>query len=310
VSKPLILIAEDSATIRAVLTAQLTDSGYRVVAATNGREALERFAQDRPDVALLDIDMPELDGMGVLDVVVGDPELATIPVVFLTGRATSEDVAEGLARGAHDYLRKPVESSELAARVRAALRTKGLADELRERNAELELLATTDHLTGLYNRRFVVRELERLILRAGRHGHPLSVAMLDIDHFKSINDQHGHAVGDAVLIEVAARIKRRLRGDDMVGRWGGEEFLLVLPETLPEGTGIVAESVRAAIADEALALVAGSLDVTASIGWATWEPGDGSDNLLGRADLALYSAKAAGRNTVRPGSVTRQPESA
>jgi CheY-like chemotaxis protein len=105
VTEPLILIAEDSATIRAVLTAQLTASGYRVVAATNGREALERFAQDRPDVALLDIDMPELDGMGVLDVVVADPELATIPVVFLTGRATSEDVAEGLARGAHDYLR-------------------------------------------------------------------------------------------------------------------------------------------------------------------------------------------------------------
>ena len=303
-SKPLILIAEDSATIRAVLTAQLTDSGYRVVAATNGREALERFAQDRPDVALLDIDMPELDGMGVLDVVVADPELATIPVVFLTGRATSEDVAEGLARGAHDYLRKPVESSELAARVRAALRTKGLADELRERNAELERLATTDHLTGLYNRRFVGRELERLILRARRHGQSISVAMLDIDHFKSINDEHGHAVGDAVLIEVAARIRRRLRGDDMVGRWGGEEFLLVLPETSPEGTGIVAESVRAAIGDEPLSLATGSLDVTASIGWATWEPSDASDDLLGRADFALYEAKAAGRNTVVAASAT------
>ena len=308
-SKPLILIAEDSATIRAVLTAQLTASGYRVVAATNGREALERFAQDRPDVALLDIDMPELDGMGVLDVVVADPELATIPVVFLTGRATSEDVAEGLARGAHDYLRKPVESSELAARVRAALRTKELADELRERNAELERLATTDHLTGLYNRRFVGRELERLILRARRHRQSVSVAMLDIDHFKSINDEHGHAVGDAVLIEVAARIRRRLRGDDLVGRWGGEEFLLILPVTSPEGTAIVAESVRAAIGDEPLLLpTVGSLDVTASIGWATWEPGDASDDLLGRADLALYAAKAAGRNTVVPAALSPQPE--
>ncbi len=131
-SQPLVLVAEDSPTIRAVLTAQLGAHGYRVVQATNGREALERLWQDSPDVALLDIDMPELDGMEVLDVVVSEPELATIPVLFLTGRASSEDVAEGLARGAHDYLRKPVESTELAARVRAALRTKRLADELRE----------------------------------------------------------------------------------------------------------------------------------------------------------------------------------
>jgi diguanylate cyclase (GGDEF)-like protein len=153
----------------------------------------------------------------------------------------------------------------------------------------------------------VGRELERLILRARRHAQSVSVAMLDIDHFKSINDEHGHAVGDAVLIEVAARIRRRLRGDDLVGRWGGEEFLLVLPETSPEGTHIVAESVRAAIGDEALLLTTGLLVVTASIGCATWESSDASDDLLGRADLALYAAKAAGRNTVVPASVTPQP---
>lgn len=302
-SQPLVLVAEDSPMIRAVLTAQLGAHGYRVVQATNGREALERLWQDSPDVALLDIDMPELDGMEVLDVVVGEPELATIPVLFLTGRASPEDVAEGLARGAHDYLRKPVESTELAARVRAALRTKRLADELRERNAQLQRLATTDELTGLYNRRHLGRELERLILRARRHGQLISVAMLDIDHFKAVNDEHGHAVGDTVLVEVAARLERRLRGDDLVGRWGGEEFLFVLSETPAEGAQIVAESVRAVIGDEPIALAVGAVAVTASIGWASWEMSDGSDDLLARADLALYAAKAAGRNTVRPAPV-------
>lgn len=297
---PLILVAEDSDTIRAVLMAQLTDNGCRVVTATNGSEALDRLTQDRPDVALLDIDMPEVDGMGVLDIVVRDPELAVIPVVFLTSRATSEDVAEGLRRGAHDYLRKPVDSGELTARLRAALRTKELADELRARNTELERLATTDDLTGLYNRRFLARELDRLIQRARRHGHLLSVAMLDIDEFKSINDHHGHAAGDSVLVELAARIQRRLRGDDMVARWGGEEFLLVLPETPPEGTAVVAESVRVAIGDEPFLLSGGALEVTASLGWATWQSIDSSDDLLRRADLALYAAKAAGRDTVRP----------
>ncbi len=303
-SQALVLVAEDSLTIRAVLTAQLSAHGYRVVQATNGREALERLRQDSPDVALLDIDMPEVDGLGVLDVVIGDPELATIPVLFLTGRVSSEDVAEGLARGAHDYLRKPVESTELAARVRAALRTKRLADELRERNAQLQRLATTDELTGLYNRRHVGRELERLILRARRHDQLISVAMLDVDHFKAINDEHGHAVGDAVLVEVAARLERRLRGDDLVGRWGGEEFLFVLPETPAEGAQVVSESVRAVIGDEPIELAVGTLAVTASIGWASWETSDGSDDLLARADLALYAAKAAGRNTVRPASVS------
>ena len=305
---PLILVADDSSSIRAVLTAQLTGNGYRVVTAINGRDALERFGRDHPDVALVDIEMPELDGMGVLDAVVADPALATTPVIFLTSRTSPADVAEGLSRGAYDYLRKPVDSSELAARLRAALRTKRLADELRERNCELERLSTTDDLTGQHNRRFMARELDRLILRARRHGHRISVAMLDIDRFKCINDEHGHAAGDDVLVEVAARIELRLRGDDLVGRWGGEEFLLVLPETPDEGAAIVAESVRAAIGDIPIFHATTAIDVTASLGCATWRAQDSSDDLLQQADLALYAAKAAERNAVRSAAVVRQPE--
>jgi two-component system, cell cycle response regulator len=300
VSRPLILVADDSATVRAVLGAQLAGAGYAVVPAADGREALARLREDRPDVALLDIEMPELDGLAVLEEMQADPVLATVPVLFLTGRAEAQDVAAGLARGAHDYVRKPIEATELTARVRAALRVKALADELRRRNAELERLACTDHLTGARNRRFTAGELERLVARGRRHGHAVSVALLDVDHFKAINDRHGHDAGDAVLAGVAARMAGRLRRDDVVGRWGGEEFLVLLPETGAAGAARVAEDVRAVIAAEPFAVEGGPVPVTASVGWATWDGDETGEALLRRADAGLYSAKAAGRNTVRP----------
>jgi two-component system, cell cycle response regulator len=299
VSRPLILVADDSATVRAVLGAQLGGAGYAVVPAADGREALARLREDRPDVALLDIEMPELDGFAVLDAVRADPALATIPVLFLTGRAEAQDVAAGLARGAHDYVRKPIEASELTARVRAALRVKDLADELRRRNAELERLVAIDDLTGVHNRRFTARELKRLVARGRRHGHALSVALLDVDHFKAINDRHGHEAGDAVLVGVAERMAGRLRRDDVVGRWGGEEFLVLLPEIGPAGAARVAEDVRAVVAAEPFSVAGGPLRVTASLGWATWDGDETGEALLRRADAALYAAKAAGRNAVR-----------
>jgi two-component system, cell cycle response regulator len=300
VSRPLILVADDSATVRAVLGAQLGGAGYGVVPAADGHEALARLREDRPDVALLDIEMPGLDGLGVLDAVQADPALFTIPVLFLTGRAEAQDVAAGLARGAHDYVRKPIEASELTARVRAALRVKELADELRRRNAELERLVATDHLTGVHNRRFTARELERLVARGRRHGHALSVALLDVDRFKAINDRHGHEAGDAVLAGVAERMASRLRRDDVVGRWGGEEFLVLLPETGPAGAACVADAVRAVIAAQPFAVEGGPLPVTASVGWATWDGEETGEALLRRADGALYAAKAGGRNAVHP----------
>ena len=299
-SRPLILVADDSATVRAVLGAQLAGAGYAVVPAADGREALARLREDRPDVALLDIEMPELDGLAVLEEMQADPVLATVPVLFLTGRAEAQDVAAGLALGAHDYVRKPIEATELTARVRAALRVKALADELRRRNGELERLACTDHLTGVRNRRFTAGELERLVARGRRHGHAVSVALLDVDHFKAINDRHGHDAGDAVLVGVAARVAGRLRSDDVVGRWGGEEFLVLLPETGPGGAARVAEDVRAVIAAEPFAAGGGAVPVTASVGWATWDGDETGEALLRRADAGLYSAKAAGRNAVRP----------
>jgi len=219
-----VLIAEDSLVIRAVLREDLEAQGYTVVEAADGEEALTASRVERPDVVLLDIEMPGLDGYQVLAALKADEALAEIPVVFLTGRTNTEDIVEGLRLGAHDYLKKPFEASELIARVAAAARVKMLQDELHARNVELDLVSRVDMLTQLHNRRHVEERLHELSAWSRRNGQVLSVLMLDIDHFKLVNDTVGHAGGDDVLREFAARLRRELRTEDVCGRWGGEEF--------------------------------------------------------------------------------------
>jgi PleD family two-component response regulator len=183
VTPPSVLVAEDSLVIRAVLVEQLQSRGYRVIEAGDGEQALAACRREQPDVVLLDVEMPHLDGHGVLAQIKADPRLADIPVVFVTSRVTTEDVVDGLRLGAHDYLRKPFEPSELLARVHAAVRNKALQDELRLRNAELELASRTDALTGLRNRRHLEEQLQRLAAT----GDPLSVLLCDTDRFKQVN---------------------------------------------------------------------------------------------------------------------------
>jgi two-component system, cell cycle response regulator len=233
------VVAEDSLVIRAVLVEQLQSRGYRVIEAGDGEEALAACRREQPDVVLLDVEMPHLDGHGVLARIKADPRLADIPVVFVTSRVTTEDVVDGLRLGAHDYLRKPFEPSELLARVHAAVRNKALQDELRLRNAELELASRTDALTGLRNRRHLEEQLQRL---AGT-GDPLSVLLCDIDRFKQVNDTPGHEV----LQMVATRLREVARPGDVPGRWGGEEFLVVLPATGPAEAAAIGERTRRAI---------------------------------------------------------------
>ncbi len=296
-----VLIAEDSLVVRTVLRRHLETQGYAIVEADDGHSALEACRETRPDVVLLDIEMPGLDGYQVLAQMKADPDLSEVPVVFLTGHTGADDLVEGLRLGAHDYLRKPFEASELIARVSAAARVKALQDELRRRNAELAVVSRTDALTGLFNRRHIEERLHEVAGAARRHDFVFGVVMLDIDHFKAVNDTVGHAGGDAVLREFAARTQNALREEDIAGRWGGEEFLLILPHTDLDGAATLGERVRAAVAASPFALDdGGALEVTVSCGCAV---GDGfePEELVKRADVALYEAKEGGRNRVVTG---------
>jgi two-component system, cell cycle response regulator len=292
-----ILVAEDSALLRRMLGDVLRDHGWTVLEASDGETALHMAQTEIPSVLLMAREMEGLDGMTVLDALRADARTRDMPIVFVTGHTDARDLAEGLERGAHDYVRKPVDPVELVARIRTALRLRALHDELARRNAELEQLARTDVLTGLANRRHADDVLRATIASSRRHNRAMSAVLVDIDRFKSVNDGHGHAAGDAVLREVAERLTAGLREEDVAARWGGEEFLLLLPDS-PDAT-VVCERLRASISDRPIN-VHGLLElyVSASFGWAPWTGEETGEALVGRADVALYAAKAEGRNCV------------
>jgi diguanylate cyclase (GGDEF)-like protein len=285
-----VLVADDSLVIRSLLRRQLEDHGYAVAEAVDGEEALAMCRERKPEVVLLDVEMPKLDGYEVLRTMRKDPDLAEIPVVFLTARATTEDVVQGLRLGAHDYLRKPFEPAELVARVSAALRVKVLQDQLRA-------MSRTDSLTGLANRRRLQDHLLAVCSAAQRHGHSVGVLMVDVDHFKAVNDTLGHEAGDGVLRVVASRIAAGCRLEDLAGRWGGEEFVVIAPLTDTDGANELGERVRALVAEGPVHTSNGSaIDVTVSVGAAAGS--DDPDALLRAADASLYEAKRTGRNKV------------
>jgi two-component system, cell cycle response regulator len=292
-----VLVADDSGLVRSMMRDHLMAAGYEVLEAQDGEEALERIRDTVPDVVLLDRDMPRLDGLSVLDAMQADAATAAIPVVFVTGRATASELAEGLGRGAHDYVRKPVEAAELIARVRSALRTRRLRDELRERNLQLERMARTDMLTGMVNRRHGATMLAEACTAAAG-GQALAVVMADVDHFKNINDHHGHATGDAVLRAVAGIMRDGIVSGETAVRWGGEEFLLVLPGCDAAGALARAERLRLALSASPVDAGGRRHGVTASLGCAILGSGETPEGLVARADEALYAAKAAGRDRV------------
>jgi diguanylate cyclase (GGDEF)-like protein len=292
-----VMIADDSLLIRAVVQACLEAEGYGVMHAVDGRSALDQCGLTPPDVILLDIEMPGLDGYQVLSRLKANPELSHIPVVFLTGRTGMSDLVAGLKAGAHDYLKKPFEPEELLARVGSAIHVKQLQDQLRDRNAALEKVSRTDALTGLYNRRHLDEELTRRHAEARRHGESMSLLLLDIDHFKRVNDTHGHPAGDMVLREFARRLSNELRLGDIAGRWGGEEFLAILPHTDEAGGLQVAQRIRAAIAESPF--VAGAARITVTVSGGCYSGlGESPEQLLQSVDRGLYQAKASGRNQI------------
>lgn len=286
-----VVVADDSLVIRMMLRNQLEEYGHVVIEAVDGVEALRACRESQPDVILLDIEMPKLDGHGVLGELRKSPQTAEIPVVFLTSRSTAEDVVEGLRLGAHDYLGKPFEPSELLARVSAAFRVKRLQDQLRRRNAELEAGSRIDDLTGLPNRRHLQEQLRASI----RKDRTMVVLMVDVDHFEAVNDLLGHEMGDEVLREIAGRLASAGQADEVVGRWGGDEFLVIAPSTAAVGADALGEEFRAAVAATPIQIRNELVSITVSIGATA---GTGDLATIRKAAAALYVAKATGRNRV------------
>lgn len=295
-SKPVVLIVDDQpANIQAL--ARVLKEDYLVLVATGGARALELAAGDKaPDVILLDIMMPDMDGYEVCRKLKSDPQTKDIPVIFVTAMGDSEDEARGLDLGAVDYIAKPFNSAVVKARVRTHV-------QLKIRTDMLEQLAMVDGLTGIANRRNFDQVLDREWKRAARSGQTLSVVMMDIDHFKPYNDNYGHGAGDDCLQRVAAALRSVIqRPSDLIARYGGEEFVALLPETENHGASRMAENFRRAVADLALPHAYSPLagHVTISAGHATRQASldRQPQDVLQVADQALFKAKEAGRNRV------------
>jgi two-component system, cell cycle response regulator len=295
-----VVVAHSDPSARDQLASPLRASGCEVAEAGDFDEALSACQALSPDVTLISKGIASPSGAMLLDELKAHPEVFSTAVVLVAPQEIPFGRAEALLkRGAEDLLGEPVTAAEVIVRVRAAARTKRLREELVGQSRRLETMLHEDPLTGLFNRRYVLTRLEGLISGARRHGRPLSVAMVDIDRFKSLNDRFGHDAGDNALVAITSALRERLRAEDELGRLGGEEFLALLPDTGAGAAASVAEDLRASA--EAARAHGGKhvLRATVSVGWATWDGEEGPERLVKRADIALYAAKHAGRNAVR-----------
>jgi two-component system, cell cycle response regulator len=298
---PLILVVDDNPDNLEIISTRLRFRGYEVVLAERGEEAIAKVQETDPDLILLDIMMPDMDGYEVARRIRALDDIPYIPIIVVTARDSTEDKVTGLDAGADDYLTKPINFPELEARVRSMLRIKRLQDQLEEKNRELEQLSISDGLTGLFNHRHLHELLQEEYERSRRTEEPMSVVMLDLDRFKEVNDTHGHQAGDRVLQELSAILRESAREIDKLGRYGGEEFMAILPETDTDAAITFAERVREMVEKQRFEIQADEpLHMTISAGVATY-PGDEADSprrLVHYADQALYSAKKNGRNRV------------
>jgi two-component system cell cycle response regulator len=305
-----VLVVDDDLDCRESLEGAVRSLGHSCSSACDGAEAWVMHQANRADVILSDWGMPRLDGVGLCERVRRDgPDRSYTHFIFVTGNSDKAHFIHGMRAGADDYLAKPLDVDELEARLGAARRIMVLERELRERNSSLQLdgdsakrAARTDPLTEAFNRLALGEDLETLAACAARYGHTYCAALCDIDHFKAYNDQFGHVPGDGVLAGIAAAIHGELRRGDRLYRYGGEEFLIILPEqTLAEAT-LAMDRVRQAVASLQIAHApaAGSPVVTISVGVSILmvEPAESTDSWIRRTDVALYAAKALGRNRV------------
>ena len=294
-----ILVVDDQEDNVFILEQLLQRNGYQVAVARDGVEALEKAAEQRPDVVLLDINMPRMDRLEVCRRRKSDQSMAGAAIILISARTEKGQRVEGLDAGADDYISKPFSPKELLARVRAQLRLKGRQDQLRDSNETLKEISIRDALTGLFNRGYLDARIEEEIARRDRIAAPLSVALVDIDLFKRVNDTRGHLCGDEVLREVGAEILASVRRCDVAARYGGEEFCVVLPDADRHGARRVAERLRAAVEAKVMTFAGEDFHVTVSVGVAQFSHElSGAPDLLALADRALYDAKEQGRNRV------------
>lgn len=294
-----ILIADDDVTSRAMLAGILRKKGYDILEAVNGAETLEIMQRsDAPRLAVIDWIMPEMDGLEVVRRIRSLKTEQPPYLIMLTAKSEKGDITTGLDAGANDYLAKPFDPGELISRIGVGQRMVEMQEELiAARNALLHE-ATHDALTGLLNRRAILEALSRELLRAERNHCRLSVGLFDIDHFKRVNDGYGHAIGDEVLRVFAETLTTFLRGYDLIGRYGGEEFLVVIPDHSMTDDQDIYERLKSKIAEKPIATQSGELSITVSIGVAFFHRGVDADALIEAADKALYRAKEQGRNRV------------
>jgi diguanylate cyclase (GGDEF)-like protein len=311
---PVILVADDEPINRSLIQRRLEREGYRVFIAENGREAVAMARETLPDLVILDVMMPEMDGMEACRLIKEDERTHDLPVIFLSARDETEMKVSGLTLGANDYISKPFKAEELLARVSVAIRLKRERDQLRASaeaaKASAEMAheqAVTDALTGLLNRYGLQRTLQHEQAEARRYQRPLSCVLIDLDHFKTVNDTYGHAAGDIALQQIAGILTKAVRGSDMVFRYGGEEFLVLLPETNLEGAMALAEKIRLA-ADAQLFGGGHIFPLTLSAGVASLFDHESGHDMIARADMALYNAKALGRNRVEKADAQKEAE--
>jgi two-component system, cell cycle response regulator len=298
-----VLIAEDDAMFRKILQSWLESWGYQVTVAEDGAKAWQILQQiSAPHLLILDWIMPNLNGIDLCRMV---RERASSPyqyILLVTAKDDKQDLVRGLEAGADDYLSKPFDRDELRARLRTGRRILTLQDEQLKAREKLRLQATQDGLTGTWNRNAILELLHREYELAARSGSTIGLIMLDVDHFKQVNDTYGHLAGDHVLVEASRRMQEAVRSYDLVGRYGGEEFLVVSPDCDPEQIQICAERIRSAIAEQPVLALGSKIVITVSAGTAVLAARLNTEkDALAAADTALYRAKSGGRNQVVSG---------
>jgi diguanylate cyclase (GGDEF)-like protein len=301
-----ILIADDDTISRMVLTKALENRGYKVLPAADGQEGWNIFRREKDSIymAILDWIMPGMNGLELCRRIKAISTAHYVYVIFLSGKKHMDDIVEGFETGADDYLTKPFDKRELLSRIQVGQRIVELQQALQEANRKLHDMAVTDDLTGIPNRRALFDHTRQEIARAGREQTPLCIIMLDIDHFKRVNDECGHMTGDEALIRIAKRITSILRPYDTIGRYGGEEFLICLSQTNADTGMNIAERIRTCICDSPFEIRDKRLHISVSLGVTSFVPPVGGDvhetleHAIHIADNGLYDAKNAGRNKV------------